>query len=1285
MDSYRTIRLRGANALSEFRSKQLIKKLSSVMDVQWLHAEYIYVAALNKHFSEEEHVVLEQILHEQDIITPTSYGQGGHQVIVSPRLGTISPWSSKATDIALACGLDQVIRLERAIIYRIGGEDFHENKQQCLELLHDRMTETVFEEEEELDQLFSVREPAPLVKIDILKQGIAALNSINIELGLALSDEENRYLFNYFDSISRNPTDVELMMFAQANSEHCRHKIFNAHWVIDGKEESKTLFSMIRHTHKKNPEGTLVAYSDNSSVIQGTTTQRFFPQPFTKVYAAHEQETHILMKVETHNHPTAISPFSGAATGSGGEIRDEGATGCGSKPKVGLSGFIVSNLQIPDFIQPWEKNHGKPNRIASALDIMLQAPIGSASFNNEFGRPNILGFFRTYEQQVQKQLYGYHKPVMLAGGLGSIAHEHVKKKYLSEGGLIIQLGGPAMLIGLGGGAASSMDTGNNAEDLDFNSVQRGNPEMQRRCQEVLDGCWQMEDKNPIRFIHDIGAGGLSNALPELVHDAGRGGIFKLRSINNLEPGMSPMQIWCNEAQERYVLAIDQEHLSLFKDMCERERCPFAVVGKVTNDTWLRLHDEHFDEDPIDIPLSVLFGKAPRMTRDVTHVGKDLKHFNTKKIQLEDAIERVLRLPSVGDKSFLITIADRSVGGMVTRDQMVGPWQVPVADVAVSSSDFHGYTGEAMSIGERTPVAVLDGSASGRLAVAEAITNIAAARIKNIGDIKLSANWMAACGHEGEDADLFDTVKAVAMELCPELGISIPVGKDSLSMKTAWDKKNMASPLSLIISAFSPVCDVRQTLTPELRMDQGDTELLLIDLGEGRNRLGGSALAQVYEQTGDTPPDLNKAALLKAFFYAIQDLNEKDYLLAYHDRSDGGLLTTICEMAFATSTGIEVSLDALGDDAFAALFSEEPGAVMQIRRQDREAVLSFLINAGLGHISHIIGKPRADKHLIVSHQQKLMLDKDIIQLQRSWSETSYRMQSLRDNPACAKQAFDKIGSPDAALQSSLSFDPTKIITAPMINHHKPRIAILREQGINGQVEMAAAFERVQLEAVDVHMSDILSSRIDLKDFQGLAACGGFSFGDVLGAGQGWAKSILFHNRSRDMFEQFFHRDDTFALGVCNGCQMMSHLRDIIPGTANWPNFVRNESEQFEARLSLVEIKESPSIMMQGMFGSRLPIVISHGEGRVQMQSDNLPHVAMAYVDTNGTATEHYPNNPNGSPMGITGVTNDDGRITIMMPHPERCFRTVQMSWHPNDWEENSPWLQMFANAQRWLAS
>jgi len=1283
MDSYRIIRLQGANALSDLRAKQLTQQLATIVDVHGLHAEYIYIAALKTHLSEEKHILLEQILQEKDAGTSNSRS-GGTRFIVSPRLGTISPWSSKATDIALACGLDQVIRLERAIVYHIEADGLSQHKKACINLLHDRMTETVFEHEQDLDQLFQVREPAPLVEIDIIHEGIDALHRINDELGLALSDEEIHYLFHYFDCVPRNPTDVELMMFAQANSEHCRHKIFNAHWVIDGKEQSKTLFSMIRHTHKKNPKDTLVAYSDNSSVIKGGKTQRFFPNPVSRVYAEHTQESHILMKVETHNHPTAISPFSGAATGSGGEIRDEGATGCGSKPKVGLSGFIVSNLRIPDFVQPWEQNHGKPTRIASALDIMLQGPIGSAAFNNEFGRPNTLGFFRTYEQQVQTQLYGYHKPIMLAGGLGNISHDHVQKKYLNEGGLIIQLGGPAMLIGLGGGAASSMDTGNNAEDLDFNSVQRGNPEMQRRCQEVLDRCWQMEDQNPIRFIHDIGAGGLSNALPELVHDAGRGGVFELRRVHNLESGMSPMQIWCNEAQERYVLAIDHDDLALFEQMCERERCPFAVVGQVTNDTWLRLHDEHFEQNPIDIPLSVLFGKAPRMTRDVQSVHPKRHSFNTQKIDLNDAVQRVLRLPSVGDKSFLVTIADRSVGGMVCRDQMIGRWQIPVSDVAVSSRDFQGYAGEAMSMGERTPVAVLDAPASGRLAVAEAITNISAAQIKHIGDIKLSANWMAACGHEGEDAALFATVKSVAMDLCPQLGISIPVGKDSLSMKTSWDHKNMASPLSLIISAFAPVQDVRRTLTPELRSDQGETALLLIDLSAGKNRLGGSALAQVYEQTGDTPPDLDHPELLKKFFCAIQGMNQKGYLLAYHDRSDGGLLTTVCEMAFASGVGLDIALDALGDNAIAALFNEEPGAVIQIRCQDREAVLSYLINAGLGHVSHIIGQPRQDQMLMVRHQHRLLLDQPIRQLQHFWSETSYRMQALRDNPTCAKQAFDNIESQDTGLRAELSFDLSDIISSPAILKQKPRVAILREQGVNGQVEMAAAFERAQFEAVDVHMSDIFNGHVHLKDFQAMAVCGGFSFGDVLGAGQGWAKSILYHNQSRDMFEAFFQRDDTLTLGVCNGCQMVSHLRSIIPGTTQWPHFVRNHSEQFEARLSLVEINKSPSVLMQDMVGSRLPIVVSHGEGRVQLPSSQQPPVVLSYIDDNG-ATERYPHNPNGSPMGITGVCNDDGRITIMMPHPERCFRTVQMSWHPDDWKENSPWLKMFTNAHRWLAS
>ena len=1254
-------------------------------------AEFVHFAQVKGELGTEGRQRLERVLS----YGPKSESEGqytcdGAQFVVVPRIGTISPWSSKATDIAAHCGLDAVERLERGIIYHVMPVVLaEENREVIAGLLHDRMTECVLADTTAADALFDAHEPGKLVSVDVLGRGRNALEAVNRELGLALSDDEIDYLLENFTALKRNPTDVELMMFAQANSEHCRHKIFNADWVIDGEKKDTSLFGMIRHTHETSPEGTLVAYKDNSSVIEGGNIRRFYPDPEGNAYAAHDELTHILMKVETHNHPTAISPFPGAATGSGGEIRDEGATGIGSRPKAGLCGFSVSNLHIPEFTHPWENDFGKPGRIASALDIMIEGPIGAAAFNNEFGRPNIMGYFRTYEQQVGDELRGYHKPIMIAGGVGSISDLHVHKRDVPPGSLVIQLGGPAMLIGLGGGAASSMDTGSNVEDLDFDSVQRGNPEMERRCQEVLDRCWQMGKDNPILFIHDIGAGGLSNALPELINDAGRGGWFDLRCVHNLDPGMSPMQIWCNEAQERYVLAIAPESLPLFDEFCERERCLYAVVGEATDDGQLKLRDSHFDNNPIDMPLSVLLGKPPKMCRDVERLPSQSELLDADAIDVSEAVKRVLRLPAVADKTFLVTIGDRSVTGLVTRDQMIGPWQIPLADVAVTASDYTGFTGEAMSMGERTPVALLDAPASGRLAIGEALTNIAAASIARLGDVKLSANWMAACGHPGEDARLFDTVEAVGMELCPELGISIPVGKDSLSMKTTWQdgkkSREMIAPLSLIISAFAPATDIRRTLTPELQRNC-DSELLLIDLGAGKNRLGGSALAQVYGRMGDTPPDFDDAEMFKAFFSAIQKLNAEGLLLAYHDRSDGGLFTTLAEMAFASRLGLDVSLDGLGGDTLAVLFAEELGVVIQVRKSDSAAVQAQLAAAGLGDIAHVIGAPSDDRRISIMHGGRSVLDEDVHDLLRIWSETSFRMQSLRDHPGCMQEAFDDLlDADDPGLHAELSFDPEENITAPFVNIARPRFAVLREQGVNGQVEMAAAFDRAGFECVDVHMSDIIDGRISLAEFQGMAACGGFSFGDVLGAGEGWAKSILFNARARDEFETFFKRNDSFALGVCNGCQMMANLRDMIPGAENWPHFVRNKSEQFEARLAMVEVAESPSILLDGMAGSRMPVIVSHGEGRPEFKSnaqlaDSVK--ALVYVDGRGQVAERYPSNPNGSPVGITGLTTADGRFTIMMPHPERCFRTVQCSWHPDEWGESSPWMHMFGNARKW---
>jgi phosphoribosylformylglycinamidine synthase len=1298
----RIITLKGRSALSDFRREKLLKVFRlqglPVTDIQ---AFYIHMAEVDESWSEDHTARLAELI---------GYATDGYEAgdsdglfLVVPRLGTISPWSSKATDIAGLCGLDTLKRIERGIAYILSGVS-HEFRADCVDLLHDRMTESVLQNTSQLSQLFVHHQPQPLVSIDVLADGRAALETANRELGLALAEDEIDYLLRNFIDLGRNPTDAELMMFAQANSEHCRHKIFNADWVIDGEPKERSLFSMIRHTHEIHPDGTLIAYSDNSSVIEGFKSQRFYPDT-DGYYGNHTGDTHILMKVETHNHPTAISPFAGAATGSGGEIRDEGATGIGSKPKAGLCGFSVSNLRIPGFEQPWEENFGKPGRIASALDIMIDGPIGAAAFNNEFGRPNLAGYFRSYEQQIatvqgETELRGYHKPIMIAGGVGNIDARHVFKDEVPEGSLIIQLGGPAMLIGLGGGAASSMDTGSNVESLDFDSVQRGNPEMERRCQEVLDRCWQMGEDNPILFIHDIGAGGLSNAVPELINDAGRGGWFDLRAVHNMEPGMSPMQIWCNEAQERYVLAIAQQSRRLFTQLCERERCPFAVLGEAKEERTLVVNDPEFDNRPVNLPLDVLLGKPPKMTRFVKHQPQVGEELDLSRVDLGEAAKRVLRLPAVASKEFLITIGDRSVTGLVARDQMVGPWQVPVADVAVTAMDYTGYMGEAMAMGERTPIAVLDAPASGRMAIGEALTNIAAAGVAKIGDVKISANWMAACGHESEDARLFDTVKAVGMELCPALGISIPVGKDSLSMKTVWQvrdengdekRQEMIAPLSLIISAFAPVADIRRTLTPELRLDQGDTDLILLDLGEGRHRLGGSALAQVYGRTGAQVPDVDDPALLKAFFGGIQRLNREGLILAYHDRSDGGLFATLVEMAFAGRAGLKVHLETLSGDhdgqELPILFSEELGAVIQIRRLDREKVLAHLADDGLAHISHIIGHPRIDRRVVLASHQKTVIDEDVLELQQLWSETSYHMQGLRDHPDCAREAFESIlNRDDQGLHAELSFDPVEDICVPFVNSAQPKMAVLREQGVNGQVEMAAAFDRAGFDCVDVHMSDIIEGRVCLDDFHGLAVCGGFSFGDVLGAGRGWALSVLYNERARDQFDTFFHRPGSFALGVCNGCQMMSQLKDMIPGAENWPGFERNRSEQFEARLLQVEVLDSPSVFLQGMAGSRLPLVVAHGEGRAEFGSDEQRVNVVAslrYLGPNGHAATTYPHNPNGSPDGLTGFTTPDGRFTIMMPHPERLFRSTQYSWHPDSWGEDGPWLRMFRNARKWV--
>jgi phosphoribosylformylglycinamidine synthase len=1291
--------LRGAPALSDFRLQKLTQRLTRQLGLQVeITAEYLHFADVDQVLDERDLAVLEGLLRYGPSL-PASEPEGTLLLVV-PRPGTLSPWSSKATDIAHHCGLSRVLRLERGIAYSLKANGLMLDDAQfnlAASLLHDRMTQAVLSDAEEATCLFSHAEPRPYRQVDVLGGGRPALAVANTELGLALSEDEIDYLVESFQALQRNPTDVELMMFAQANSEHCRHKIFNADWIIDGQTQSHSLFKMIRNTTECSPDNVLSAYTDNAAVISGHRAERFVLDPNTRKYGFGREDVHILMKVETHNHPTAISPDPGAATGSGGEIRDEGATGKGSKPKAGLCGFSVSNLKLPEGRQPWEVDYGKPGRIVSALDIMLEGPIGAASFNNEFGRPNLCGYFRTFEAMVPgpdgEELRGYHKPIMLAGGLGNIREEHIVKNGFPGGSPLVVLGGPTMLIGLGGGAASSMASGTSAEDLDFASVQRSNPEMQRRCQEVIDACWAQGEANPILFIHDVGAGGLSNALPELVHDASLGGRFELRAVPNDDPGMSPMEIWCNESQERYVMAIDAAKLEAFKAICERERCPYAVVGEATQEEHLVLGDGHFDNNPIDIPMNLLFGKPPRMLRDVHHRTFRKPDLDFTGVELKEAALRVLQLPTVADKRFLITIGDRSITGMVTRDQMVGPWQVPVADLAVTASGLMGYSGEAMAMGERTPLALISPPASGRMAIGEAITNIAAARIDKLGDIKLSANWMAAAGHPGEDARLYETVKAVGMELCPELGIAIPVGKDSMSMKSVWDqageKREMAAPLSLIISAFAPVSDVRGTLTPQLRSDLGDTDLILIDLGKGLNRLGGSALAQVYGQVGHHAADLNDPDALKRFFAVVQELNRNGLLLAYHDRSDGGLFSLLCEMAFAGRCGISIDVDDLGDDDLALLFNEELGAVVQVLHTDTDDVLKQLHDAGLGRNSHVLGSLNSDDLIEYRRAGKAILQGSRVEFQQAWSQTSRQMQALRDNPACAEEEFGRIAEQDPGIQVVIGFDHNQDVAAPMIaTGIRPRMAILREQGVNGQLEMAAAFHRAGFEAIDVHMSDIIEGRLSLADFKGLVACGGFSYGDVLGAGEGWAKSILFNPQAREVFEAFFLRQDTFALGVCNGCQMLSNLHELIPGADHWPHFVRNRSEQFEARLINVEISETPSILLQGMAGSRLPIVVAHGEGRAEFrdgahQSAARPLTALRYIENSGEVASRYPANPNGSPEGIAGLTSEDGRVTIMMPHPERVTRSVQYSWHPDGWEEDGPWMRLFRNARVWV--
>lgn len=1280
------LELNGQSALSEFRLAKILDALKIIDgDVSGLDARFAYFVDVKGDLSADQRAKLDSLLLANDRLV--EFSADASVVIAVPRAGTISPWSSKATDIAHACGLDTVLRIERGVAYAIQGSD---KLTLLASALFDRMTESLLLVAGDAARLFERHKPAPLTTVALMQEGPEALRRANTELGLALSDDEIDYLCENYSRLDRDPTDAELMMFAQANSEHCRHKIFNADWIIDGEARPEKLFDMIKSTTAKTPEGVISAYTDNAAVIEGSRGARLIAGSKDRRYQYHDEPIHILLKVETHNHPTAISPFPGAATGSGGEIRDEGATGLGATPKAGLSGFTVSHLRIPDWPQPWETSFPHPERMATPLEIMIDGPLGAAAFNNEFGRPNLLGYFRTFESALpglpENEIRGYHKPIMIAGGLGNVREEHALKIEVPVGAKIIVLGGPAMLIGLGGGAASSLASGASSEDLDFASVQRGNPEIERRAQEVIDSCWSMGRNNPILLIHDVGAGGLSNAVPEAVDHSGHGAIIELRDVPNAEPGMSPMAIWCNEAQERYVLIIAAERIAEFADICTRERCPFALIGVLTDDGQLVVTDREFDNTVIDMPMEMLLGKTPKMTRDVDRVATLNQQLDLSDIDLEEAVFRVLRFPAVADKSFLIHIGDRTVGGLSVRDQLVGPWQIPVSDVAITASSFKGRTGEAMAMGERTPLATLNAPASGRIAVGEAITNIAAAAIDGLSKVRLSANWMAAAGHPGEDAKLFDTVKAVGDELCRELGIAIPVGKDSMSLRTRWQENNteyqVVAPVSLIISAFAPVIDLRRHLTPRLKRLNEPSQLLLIDLGEGANRLACSVLAQVYERSGGDTPDLDSPLLLKHFFNAIQKLSEKNLIAAYHDRADGGLLATVAEMMFAGHMGATIKLAGSDTDMLRQLFAEELGAVLQIADSDLADAQTVLESFGVAWVE--IGTADAAEQLTVYNDDEVVLRLDRIEMQRAWSETSFRIQSLRDNPDTAAEEFEQIlDSNDPGLNVKLGFDPSENIAAPFIGGRRPKIAVLREQGVNSQFEMAAAVMRAGFDAHDVHMSDLLEGRQSLADFQGLVACGGFSFGDVLGAGGGWAKSVLYNALARDQFAAFFERADSFALGICNGCQMLSHLKELIPGASNWPAFLRNRSEQFEARFSLVEVVASPSLFLGDMAGSRLPIVTSHGEGRAVFadeRSARAAQLALRYVDNYGNVAEKYPANPNGSANGVCGLSSDDGRVTIMMPHPERVAMTLQNSWHPDNWGDDGAWMRMFRNAR-----
>ena len=1298
--------LNGARALSDFRAARLLAALQRVSsNIEAVSGRFVHFVHTSRELTEAEKTRLGSLLDYGDAAEDV---RGDVTFMVVPRLGTISPWASKATDIVKNCGIEGVMRVERGTVFSLqtSASLTDDEKAAAAATLHDRMTESVVAEDFPAEQLFVELEGRPMATVALVEEGRPALERANVDMGLALSEDEIDYLTDAFTKIGRNPTDVELMMFAQANSEHCRHKIFNARWTIDGADREETLFGMIRQTHKMAPQGTITAYADNAAIFEGAEVTRLYPRPgsgneFGRVFERADEMTHTVFKVETHNHPTAISPFPGASTGSGGEIRDEGATGRGARPKAGLCGFTTSNLNLPELPQGFENDtdtvtgeksdakYGAPARIATPLSIMTDGPLGGAAFNNEFGRPNILGYFRTFEANVGGTRYGYHKPIMLAGGIGNIRDDQTKKDVPPAGSLLIVLGGPGMRIGLGGGAASSMTTGSNSEALDFDSVQRGNPEMERRAQEVIDRCWSMGEENPIIAIHDVGAGGLSNAMPELADLSGKGATFDLSKVPVEESGMSPLEIWCNESQERYVIALDPTKIDIFRAFCERERCPFAVLGTITEEAELKLTRPN-DTSAVDMPMEVLLGKAPRMHRDVKHADKALKPFTAEGLDVAKAVTDVLRHPTVASKSFLITIGDRSVGGLVSRDQMVGPWQVPVADCGVTTLGFETNRGEAMAMGERTPVAVIDAAAASRMAVGEALTNITSADVK-LPEVKLSCNWMAACGTEGEDAKLFDAVKA-ASDFCCALGISVPVGKDSLSMRTAWDdqgeKKSVTSPVSLIVSAAAPVGDVALTVTPELR--DIPSVMVLADLGCGRARMGGSILAQVAQRFGDTAPDCEDPAMLARFMGAVRTLAAEGAIVAYHDRADGGLASTAAEMMFASRLGMTLDLTSLTKDTdlFAALFNEELGALMQVPADKVDRVVEVMREAGLTSICHFVGEVTNDDTLTIKANDTEVAKLARVDLQKAWTEVSWQIARGRDNPACADSEFARIErAEDKGLFAKTTFNVDEDIVAPMINTGaRPKLAVLREQGVNSQTEMAAAFTRAGFDAYDVHMTDLLTGRADLAEFVGLACAGGFSYGDVLGAGGGWAKTILHNDRMIEMFRTFFNREDTFGLGICNGCQMMSRLRDLIPGANHWPDFVRNNSEQFEARLVNVEILESPSIFFQDMAGSVMPIVNSHGEGRVQFlrpEDASLVKMAARYVDPTGAATEVYPYNPNGSKGGLTSVTTDDGRFTIMMPHPERSHRAQQLSWHPAEWTDASGWMRMFRNARRWV--